>query len=81
MLLRTTSNFALMHRSPAASPSPKLRKLQNPLRGSYNEAVHLPVPTPVAARDRRVSQSLEFSRLEASAHLTSIFAMSTPFLF
>lgn len=55
--------------SPAASPSPKLRKLQNPLRGSYNEAVHLPVPTPVAARDRRVSQSLDFSRLERSENV------------
>ena len=59
-----------MHRSPAASPSPKLRKLQNPLRGSYNEAVHLATPFPVPARDRRVSQSLDFSRMEASVPLT-----------
>ena len=52
-------------RSPVASPSPKLRKLQpNALRGSYNEAVHLATSNAVPARDRRVSQSLDFSHVE-----------------
>ncbi|KAL0026071.1 hypothetical protein WJX79_006962 [Trebouxia sp. C0005] len=50
--------------SPAASPSPTLRKLQNPMRSSYNEASRLPGSSPVPSRDRRVSQSLDFSRLE-----------------
>ncbi|KAL3152265.1 hypothetical protein ABBQ32_001342 [Trebouxia sp. C0010 RCD-2024] len=54
--------------SPAASPSPKLRKLPNPLRGSYNEAVHMAGPSP-PPREKRVSQSLDFSRLEARASL------------
>ncbi len=36
------------------------------MRSSYNEASRLPGSSPVPSRDRRVSQSLDFSRLEVS---------------
>ena len=36
------------------------------MRSSYNEASRLPGSSPVPPRDRRVSQSLDFSRLEVS---------------
>ena len=61
----------MLCRSPAASPSPKLRKLQNPMRGSYNEALHLAGHSSPAG-DRRVSQSLDFSRPEARISLSLV---------
>lgn len=39
------------------------------MRSSYNEASRLPGSSPVPSRDRRVSQSLDFSRLEVSIAL------------
>ena len=61
-----------------ASPSPKLRKLQqNALRGSYNEAVHLSSSHAEPARDRRVSQTLDFSKVEVSPAIIDALPMLT----
>ncbi len=39
------------------------------MRSSYNEASRLPGSSPIPSRERRVSQSLDFSRLEVSIAL------------